>query len=44
MSRQHSINRPHLLWSVSAALLVLSVGATAQRFVPSPVPVRNRRS
>ena len=38
MSRRYVTTHRHLLSSVSAALLVLSVGATAQRFVPSPVP------
>ena len=38
MRRRHVTNHPHLLSSVSAALLVMSVGVTAQRFLPSLVP------
>ena len=38
MRRRPVTNPPHLLSSVGAALLVLSVGVTAQRFLPSLVP------
>ena len=38
MRRRHVTNHPHLLSSVGAALIVMSVGVTAQRFLPSLVP------
>ena len=38
MRRRHVKNHPQLLSTVGAALLVMSVGVTAQRFLPSLVP------
>ena len=38
MSRRHVTTHPHLVVSLSTALFLLSVGVTAQRFLPSLDP------